>query len=149
MQIHVDGNRSSSENWMRAQAAPPQTLPELSPEQRKVASRLGVENEAYARGVLAGDLERRELEEKAEKAARLIERLASRKVPGVLVESVWLKTFDGKFRFELESCGRRTLIFVVEDLVNNVLESGSEQAEVEIGRILDAGLPGSWIPTAS
>jgi hypothetical protein len=45
MEIRVDGSRSSSENWMRAETAPLQELPELSAEQRAAAASLGVRDE--------------------------------------------------------------------------------------------------------
>jgi hypothetical protein len=76
----------------------------------------------YARQLLAINLGRKDLEKKAERAARLIERLASEKVRDVSVKAVWLKTFDGKYRFELESKGRQSLLFVTEDVVDDVLE---------------------------
>lgn len=149
MEIRVDGNRSSSENWMRAQTASVQELPLLSHEQKSVAAKLGLDNEAYARSVLAGDLERKDLEKKAQQAAQLIERLAPRKISGLRVDSVWLKTLDGKFRFDVEFNGSHALIFVSEDLVNELLESGSKLAEEQITRIIDLGLPASWATRAS
>ena len=135
MEIHVDGNRSSSENWMQARTVPPQELPQLSAEQRAVAAKFGMKESDYARQLLAINLGRKDLEkkaERAERAARLIERLASEKVRDVSVKAVWLKTFDGKYRFELESKGRQSLLFVTEDVVDDVLESGSEFAEQQI-----------------
>ena len=149
MEIRVDGNRSSAENWMRAQNASIRELPILSPEQKTVANKLGLCDEDYARSAFAGDLERENLKKKAQQAARLIGQLASRKVPGIRVESVWLKTFDRKFRFDLEFNGSDALIFVSEDLIDELFESGSRLAEEQLLRIVDLGLPSAWTAMAS
>jgi hypothetical protein len=149
MEIRVDGSRSSSENWMRAETAPLQELPELSAEQRAAAASLGVRDEDDARNVLAFELERKDLEIKAQQAAHVIERLASEKVPTLRVDGVWLKTLDGKFRFDVESAGSHSLIFVSEDLMNDLLESGSRIAEESIARIVDYSLPASWVARPS
>ncbi len=149
MEIRVDGNRSSAENWMQAQKVSLQLLPELSNEQKIVADKLGISHEAYARSQYAGDLTRNDLAKKAELAAHLIERLAQAKVPGLVVDAVWLKTFDGKFRFELECNHSRALIWINEDLVDELLESGSKTAEEQIARIVEYGLPASWMAKAS
>src|SRR5277367_2608607 len=148
MEIRVDGNRSSGENWMRAQTAPIQQLPPLSPEQKTAAARLGLKDEDYARSVFAVDLERKDLEQRAEQAAHVIERLAPRELSSFRVSGVWLKTFDGKYRFDVESNGRQCLIFVSEDLINDLLEAGSKLAEENIARIISYSLPASWMAQA-
>ena len=149
MDVYVDGNRSSIENWTRAQTAPVQELPALTEEQKTVAGKLGLKDESYARSLYAGELERKNLEKKAEQAARLVERFASQKVPGLRVEQVWLKTFDRKFRFDVDLNGSSALIFVSEDLIDDLLESGSRAAEEQIKRIIDVNLPASWTVRAS
>lgn len=149
MEVRVDGNRSSGENWMRAQTAPIQELPALSDEQKDIAAKLGQNDEAYARSLFAGDLERKNLEERAKQAAQVIERLASHRVPGLRLDSVWLKTLEGRFRFDLDLNGIHTLIFVSEDVIDELLESGSRAAEEQIARIIDFSLPASWTVRAS
>jgi hypothetical protein len=149
MEIRVDGNRSSIENWARAQAAPPQELPKLTEEQRIVAGKLGLSDESYARSLYAGDLERKNLEKKARQAAQLIERLASQRIPGLRVDDVWLKTFDRKLRFDVVLNGSSALIFVSEDLIDELFENGSTSAEEQIARIIDVSLPESWMVRAS
>jgi hypothetical protein len=134
---------------MRAQTAPVHDLPLLNEEERSVAAKLGFNSEDYARSILAGNLERKDLERKAEQAAQVIERLASRDVPGLRVRSVWLKTLDGKFRFDIDFNGSSSVVFVSEDAMNDLLESGSRAAEENISRILDYGLPANWKARAS
>jgi len=149
MDIRIDGNRSSRENWMRAQTAPVQDLPALTEEQKLAANRLGLNDEAYARSFYAGELERKDLEGKAERAAQLIEKLAARKFPGLKIARVWLKTFDGKFRFDVSLNSSSALIFAAEDLIDELLERGSKTAEEQIERIIDLSLPASWTARAS
>ncbi len=56
MEIRIDGNRSSSENWISAQSASVAELPHLTPEQQKFAAKFGMSSDAFARRVLAEDL---------------------------------------------------------------------------------------------
>ena len=149
MEIRIDGNRSSSENWMRAQIASAEELPKLSDEERAVAAKFGSDYEGLARAIYAANLEHENLKEKAEKAARVVERIARRRVPEVNIGRVWLKTFEGKLRFDLDLQGDRSTIFVDEEVVDDLLDSGCSDAEDRIGRIIDFALPASWMARAS
>src|SRR6185437_4940312 len=113
------------------------------------ADALQVSHEAYARNFYAGELTRSELGAKAERAARVVERMAQSKVPGVVLEDVWLKTFAGKYRFDLDLNRNRAVLWMDEDLVNEWLDSGSRTAEERIARIVENGLPASWNVKAS
>lgn len=145
MEIHVDGNRASAENTMKAYLASQVELPQLSDDQRSVAMQLGLSVEDYARSLLAINLEKRDLEPKVERAARLIERLASHRFPGLRVQSVWLNTFDEKFRFLVEWHGQKTdPVLVEEETIDRVLQSGSSSGEAEILRLLDYNVPENW-----
>lgn len=149
MEVYVDGNRTSSENWLRAQTAPIEELPPLTEGEKIVAGKFGQTDETYARTLYAGDLERVNLGQKAVKAARILERFASQKAPGVQVDRVWLKTFEGKFRFDISLNGSSTLISISEELLDDLLEKGSRSAEEGISRIIEFNLPASWTAHAS
>ena len=149
MDIRIDGNRSTAENWMLAQNASKDILPVLSEAQKTVADKLRISHEDYARSVYAGDLTRDELKAKTERAARLIERMAQSRVPDLTVDSAWLKTFDGKFRFDFDVNRNHTAIWVDEDVVDELLESGSKTAEEKLARIVESGLLASWTVKAS
>ncbi len=149
MEIRVDGNRSSSENWMRAQTASAGELPHLTPKQQEFAAKFGMSSDAFARRVLAEELGRKDLRQRAEQAARLIERLASKKGISLRVDQVWVKTLEGKLRFDVESASKHALIFVSEELMDELFESGSPSAEERISRIIDVSLPDSWLAQAS
>ena len=149
MEIRIDGSRSSAENWMQAQIISNQFLPELSDAQKVVADKMGISHEGYARSLYAGDLGRKELEGKAERIARLVEQVAQQKVPGIKVAAVWLKTLDGKFRFDCNLDRSHSFILMDEDLLDELLESGSKAAEEQIVRIIEHSLPASWMMKAS
>ena len=149
MEIRIDGNRSSSENWMRAQIASAEELPKLSDGERAVAEKLGFGAEAYARSLYASDLEQASLKEKVERAARAVERIARRRVPEIGIERGWLKTFEGKFRFDLDLQGDRATVSVDEEVIDDLLDSGCGDSEERIGRIIDFAVPASWMARAS
>jgi hypothetical protein len=121
----------------------------MSPQQKEAAASLGVSEESYARSFYAGELERGTLAGKAEKAARVVERLAQHNAPGLKIESVWLKTFDGKFRFDAAWNGASFLIFLKEEVVDDLLESGSRLAEEQILRAIEYSLPSAKTVHAS
>jgi hypothetical protein len=121
----------------------------MSPQQKEAAASLGISEESYARSHYAIELERGILTGKAEKAGHLVERLAQRNAPGLKVESVWLKTLDGKFRFDAEWNNASFLIFLNEDVLDDLLESGSKSAEEQISRAIEYSLPSAKAARAS
>jgi hypothetical protein len=149
MDVRIDGDRSSAENWTRAQMVPSDQLPALSEAQRTVAAKLHLSAESYARSVYAGELERRELEKRAEAAGRLIESLAVRRVPGARLERVWWKTFDGKLRFDLSLRGSEASIVVAEPLIEGLLDGSVPEAEEQLARLVARTLPANWLAQVS
>ena len=145
MDIHISGNRASSESTLRAHLAPLQELPKLSAAQIQVAIKLRVKPEEYARSLLAFNLEEQHLRPKVLQAANLIERLARSKFTGLHVEEVWLNTFEEEYHFKVSAQEQRAVpVLLSEDLIDKVLESGSASAEHEIVRILEVNLPEGW-----
>ena len=138
MQIHVDGYRSSDENWLYAHNLPSQELPELSREEHQVAEQLGVSAEDYARGKFAGDRTRGELEQRASRVGNLVDAWLWQNLLAGSVKAVWLKTFQGKFRVDIETEEQVSFCFLDEDLVDALLDSGSLEAQHQIERSLAA-----------
>ena len=140
MEIRVDGNRSTSENWLTAHRLPSSELPPITPEEEKVAEKLGISPEEYLRSRYAGDLSRGDLEKRAKLVGNLLNRwLSSRGLSGT-VTSVWLKTFEGKFRVEIEAPDGMKILFLKEDLIDGLLDSGSREAQESLERLLTANL---------
>ncbi len=140
MEVRIDGSRSSSENWLRASLASSRELPSISADEQEIAKKLGISAESYARSRYAGELSAGELQQKAEKLGLFVQQwLAARQVAG-LVDFVWLKTFEGKYRIDVDLNGKKVLIFTEESLVDEVLERGSHQAERELQHVLELNL---------
>ena len=141
MEIVVEGSRSSSQSWLRAQNMPPEELPRLSIEQRTLAGRQGIPEEAFARSAKAKELSLPELVAKSETVGRLIENLAREKFFSVCVTEVALITFHGRFEVRLEVNGTQVQLSVDEDLVDSLLQTGSEESEKRMRKVVDIHLP--------
>jgi hypothetical protein len=94
-------------------------------------------------------LTRRELQAKAETFGRLLEQKIRDRAPNASVESVVLLTFEGKFRVVTVVGGKETLLQIDEELVDDLLQSGSPEMETRLDRIIDLNLPNSEAARAS
>ena len=140
MEIAVDGWRASVGDWKAVRSVPEEDLPELSPEQREVAKKLGIAEQDYARSALAGQRNREALLHKTERFARLLEeRLRALGLQGN-VNRVMLRTFEHRFDVEIDAGGRSLPLRIEETLVDDYFDSGSADAEERLGRILDRSL---------
>jgi hypothetical protein len=88
--VSVSDYSSSVAEWRRASAIPASALPALTEEQKRVARKLGVSEEAYQRGLLAGLYGNRRQREKARRLGeRVTEVLKTLGSNYRLVEVVW------------------------------------------------------------
>jgi hypothetical protein len=138
MEIRVDGYRSTNEDWLTAHRIPSSELPPITPEEKQVAEKLGISPEEYLRSRYAGDLSRAELEKRATVVGNLLDLwLSSRGLSGTVL-SVWLKTFEGKFRVEIAGPEGVQLVFLKEELIDDLLDSGSREAQESLDRLMTA-----------
>ena len=142
MEIAVDGWRSSVADWDAVRNIPPDQLPQLSPEQREVARKLGIPEPDYARSLLAGERNREALLAKAQRLARLLEERLERSGIAGQVNRVLLRTVEHRFDVELRIDSRTVPLSIEESLVDDYFDSGSRDAEERLGRILDRALVG-------
>jgi hypothetical protein len=149
MQITVEGSRSSSDDWFRAQQLPASELPALSDEQRTVAEKLGISAEAYARSAKAGELSREELLTKTEAFGQLLEKKLRERSASVFIDSIVLLTFEGKFRVTAVAGGKEIRFQIDEELVDDLLQSGDPELEGRLDRVIDLNLPNSEAARAS
>jgi hypothetical protein len=140
MEVRVDGSRSSSENCLRASLAPISELPRLTPEEEEVAQRLGIQSEPYARERYAQELTDADLRDRALKLGNLVQAWLNQNQVIGTVDSVWLKTFEGKYRIELSLGGKPNLIVVDESLIDELFEQGSTNARICLEHILEVNL---------
>ncbi len=136
LDIQIDGNRSTSESWQAAQLISLQALPPITPEEEQVARKLAISFEGYQRSKYAAELTKHQLEARALQVGRLVERWLNSHNLTARVEGVWLKTFDGKFQLEIRNGSLTKLIFIQEDLIDDLLDSGSNEAEQRLARLL-------------
>jgi hypothetical protein len=140
MEIRVDGYRSTNENWLAAHRIPSSELPPITLEEEQVAEKLGISAEEYLRSRVAGDLSRGELEQRAEVVGNLVNRWLSQRALSGTVVSVWLKTLEGKFRVEIAGPEGIQLLLLKEDLISDLLDAGSREAQGSLDRLLTANL---------
>jgi hypothetical protein len=141
MQVSVQGWKASPSDWEAVRKIPKDQLPPLTEEQKHVAHKLGVSEEDYARSALAGKRTQDTLLAKTEMFARLLEKKVRDLGFNATVESVALSIIDDRFEVLLQVNGSQRLpLRINEELVDDIFESGSAQANERLGRILDATL---------
>lgn len=141
MQVFIEGSRSSSREWMLAQSMPAEELAPLSPEQKKVAQQLGIPEEAAARSMKARELSLPELAYKAETTGRFVETVLREQDAKALVEEITLATLHGRLELRAQVQGRRVYLSISEDLVDEMLQTGSEESEHKLRKIVHLNLP--------
>lgn len=140
MEIAVDGWRAGSADREVARALLPEQLPRLTHEQRSVARKLGIPEEEYARSLVAGQRSHEALLAKTERLARLLAKLLKEMNATVTVENITLRTFEEKFDVLLRSGTTAIPLRISEDIVDELFERGSEDAERRIARVLQTAL---------
>lgn len=136
MQIAVDGSRGSASAQEAVQQIPKEQLPPLTEAQKQVARQLGASEEAYARMILEGERAQGELLVKTEMFARLLSKKLGELKSKANIENVVLRTLDGKFEVDVRVNGRVVPLRIREDLVDDLFEAGSPDAEERLSRIL-------------
>ena len=136
MQISVEGRRSSTSDWQAVSDIPADQLKPLTPEQAAVAAQLKISAEDYARSVLEGERATDALLEKTQRFAKLLDRRFASRVAGVQIDSLALEVWEHKFRVAIR--GKMNAVFHInEDLVDDLFEGGSKEADERISRIVD------------
>jgi hypothetical protein len=136
MQISVEGRRSSVSDWQAISEIPADRLRPLTPGQAAVAAELKIPAEDYARGIMEGDRASEALLEKTQRLARLLKQRFSSQSAGVQIDSVALETWAGKFRVAIRGT-INTVFRINEDLVDDLFEGGSKEADERISRVID------------
>lgn len=140
MDISVLGARVSVADWQAAQNMPSADVPALTPEQREVARKLQIAAEDYARSALADQRAMEKLLGKAERFARLLEQILKRTAPPAAIESIALNTWEDRFEIVLHINEHVFPVNIAEDIVDDLLERGSAEAEQRMSRILEVAL---------
>jgi hypothetical protein len=136
MNISVDGSRGSSSALEAVQRIPTEQLPPLTEAQKQVARKLGATEEGYARMILEGECAQSELLVKTEMFARLLEKKLRELGSKAKIENVVLRVLDEKFEVQVHINGRVIPLKVREDLIDDLFEAGSADAEERLTRIV-------------
>jgi hypothetical protein len=137
MQISVDGWKASPSVWSAVRGIPKDQLPSLTEEQKAVARKLGVSEEDYARSALAGERTQAALLAKTETFARLLDKTIHDLGFSASVEKVVLRIIEDRFDVLLDMKGTKLPLRINEALVDDLLESGSVEADEKLKRILN------------
>lgn len=137
MEISVHGWKASPSDWEAVRKLPKDQLPPLTEQQKEVARKLGVSEEDYARSALAGERTQNTLLAKTETFARLLEKKLSELGSKASVENVALQILDDRFEVLLRVNGKLLPLRIKEEIVDDLLESGSADAEEKLSKILN------------
>lgn len=142
MEIGVDGIRAGVADWQAVRSIPREQLPPLTAEQREVARKLGISEDDYARSALAGERTREQLLHKTERLAKVVDTAAKNSATGkpVEVQRVILRAIDHRFDIDLRVDGSTIPVRIDEGLVDDYFESGSEDSELRLKRIVERAL---------
>lgn len=138
MNIAVDGWRASPSDWDAALRIPKNELPTLSEQQKKVAQKLGISEESYARSAVAGERTQNNLLAKTEMFARLLGKKIGDLGFKASIESVVLRVLEDRFEVSLMINGSRLPLRISEEIVDDLFESGSVEAEEKLVRLLNS-----------
>jgi len=140
IRIGVDGMRTGANEWSQAQAIPTSDLPPLSDPQRRAAQKMGISEEEYARSFVAGEKTANWLLGKTQRLAGLLQEYVKQVNSTAKLETIILRTFEERFDVEFSVEGRIVPIRIRENVVDDLFEAGSAQAEQDLRRILGTGL---------
>ncbi len=140
MEIAVDGWRASASDWDAVRNLPVEQLPPLTKEQQEVAKKLGISDADYRRSAFAGERSRETLLAKTERLARQLAKMLRGLHSDASIDSVTLRTFGERLDVSLRLGQQVVPIRISEELVDDLFEGGSEEAERRLVRVLESAV---------
>jgi len=122
-EVHVPGFHSSVDEAKRAQGVPTSELPPISEEEREMARRLGMSDEAYRRSKLAGTFGHQRLEARAVDLGEQVDRILVESLVGYRLAGVTWNSDSQSWRIEIETPQGQQNVVLSKDLVNDALDS--------------------------
>ncbi len=142
MEIIIEGWRAGREDRREAESVPASELPPLSDEQKSVAKKLGISEEAYARSAFAGKKNQERLLQKTKRFGGLLQDVIQRRFNDARVDRIRLVTIDHEYRVDIFAAGRPLVFRVMEEIVDDFVEGGSEASRRQIEQSLEVLLTG-------
>jgi len=145
MEIVIEGWRAGGEERKEANSVPASQLPSLTDEQKKVAKKMGISEEDYARSAFAGKRNQERLLAKTRRFAEILDRILRSRLDEARIERVRLITIEHEYRVEISANGRKFVFRVPENMVDDFVEGGSADVGRLIERNLDSVIAGSAV----
>ncbi len=123
-EVDVSDYRTSLREWQRAQTAAKSELPVLTSEQKRFAQKLGIEEEGYARTVLATKFSAEQMHERAVAIGELVQGILGKAAPKWKVQAVVAEMFKERWVVRMQSASGSAAIAVPRDLADDILDSG-------------------------
>jgi hypothetical protein len=136
MELVIEGWRAGGEERKEANSVPASQLPSLSEEQKKVAKKMGISEEDYARSAFAGKRNQERLLGKTRRFAEILDGILRSRLEGARIERVRLVTIEHEYRVEISASERKFVFRVPEDMVDDFIEGGS----ADVGRLIERNL---------
>lgn len=140
MEIIIDGWRAGAGERKEANRVPASELPPLTGEQKRVAKKMGISEEDYARSAYAGKRNQERLIEKTKRFAGLLQRKLQERTD-VELQGIRLDVLNHRFEVLASAGGKASTFLVSEELIDDLFQSGSESRERDLERVLDYALP--------
>jgi hypothetical protein len=142
MEIIIEGWRAGGEERKAARSVPATELPSLSDEQKKVAKKMGISEEEYARSAYAGKRNQDRLTEKTRRFAGFLEERLRALSESARIDRVRLVTIEHEYRIEFSVDGRKIFFRLPEEMVDDFVEGGSAEVGRQIMNRLETVLSG-------
>jgi len=131
-EVTVSGGSTSVDDYRKAMEAQKSELPELSEQQKFVAKKLGLSEEEYRRGVLAGRLGDSRMQARGKKLGEIIQGLLDEVGGGYCVEAVRAEMVKFQWLVRIGNKDREVVASIPRDLVDDAVDSGRPE---RIGRL--------------
>lgn len=123
-EVVISGVHMNPEAWKKAASIP---LPQLSREQIEVAHKLGVGEDAYARGVVASQLGEEYQRGRGITLGQKIQEILAGVGAEYKLSAVVRQGTEFRWLARIESTGKIVAVALSLDLVDDVIDSGSKQ----------------------
>lgn len=138
--VFVSDYSSSVEEYRRAMAAPKSDLPKLTAQQKTVAKKMGISEEDYQRGVLAGRFGEKRMLQRGKGLGTVVKDLLGSIGSEYRVEAVKAEMFNGRWLIRVAGPDRVFNVAVPRELADDVLDSGAAEEVERLKRCLLAAL---------
>ena len=142
MEIIIEGWRAGGDERKEAASVPTDQLPVLSDEQKAVAKKFGMSEDAYARSAYAGRRNQERLVEKSKRLADLLKERLAALSGAAQIDRVRLVTIEHEYRIDISVNDAKIHFRLPEEMVDDFVEGGSAHVGQQIVDRLGAVLSG-------